>query len=140
MTTDTLTLTDFLSARIAEDEAAAWAAAEGRPLARWRDEGRGQPGQSVVWSGTGQAVVSHAYRDQGGHIARHDPARVLAECDTKRRIMRRQQQTWVSSREPDGFVTPDDVPALLARADTPALRDLASVYADHPDYRDEWRP
>jgi hypothetical protein len=41
---------------------------------------------------------------------------VLAECAAKRRIVARHSQ-WERT-----------------------LRDLGAVYADHPDYRDEWRP
>lgn len=76
------------------------------------------------------------------HIARHQPGRVLAECEAKRRIV----EDHTDSREPDycprcvkyrdqweGFIVycPHPCPTLAA---------LASVYADHPDYRDEWRP
>ncbi len=58
----------------------------------------------------------------GVHI---DPDRVLAECEAKRRIV----EEWgrVERLGTNGFG-----PGVL--------RHLASVYADHPDYREEWRP
>ena len=62
--TKTLTLTEFLLARIAEDEAEARKAG---PM--WRNE----------WSAEDVDVTLH--------IERHDPARVLAECEAKRRIV-----------------------------------------------------
>lgn len=57
------------------------------------------------------------------HIARHDPARVLAECAAKRAIVERESgsRTKITYRR------------LMT------LQDLASVYSNHPDYREEWR-
>lgn len=115
MTTDTLTLTDFLLARIAEDEAAAQAASlhgdttwtQTDPL---RKEGQVESVRSVVTYDDGSPNA-----DQAAHIARHDPARVLAECEAKRRIV----GTGEFATQP--------------------MKILAAVYADHADYRDEWR-
>jgi hypothetical protein len=58
------------------------------------------------------------------HIARWDPARVLAEVDAKRRILD-MVQGWMDA----GYPTMDQ-----------ALRLLALPYAQHEGYRDEWRP
>lgn len=105
----TVTLTDFLMARIAEDEAVA--ATE----AVLRD---GDP----YFDGEASAFERS-----------HDPARVLAECEAKRRIVSTMQSAinggWQSqSREEIEFVA------------TRTLRLLALPYADHPDYREEWKP
>lgn len=68
------------------------------------------------------------------HIARHDPVRVLAEVEVKRRI--------VDEHGPNEYglcdvcVLNDDA----RRAPCPTLRLLTLPYADHPDYRGEWRP
>lgn len=69
----------------------------------------------------------------GGHIIRHDPARVLREVEAKRVLLadyerfvaerRRMMGGWDSYPEPS--------PVLLA---------FAAVYADHPDYLEAWRP
>lgn len=57
------------------------------------------------------------------------PSRVLAECEAKRqRIAFLQMVT-----------TPDEADSILIDAATMLLKIDASVYADHPDYRDEWR-
>jgi hypothetical protein len=66
-----------------------------------------------------------------GHIARHDPARVLREVEAKRRIITNEQDRVLEEgplpeRMRDGIET--DVMALLALP-----------YADHPDYQEAWR-
>lgn len=67
----------------------------------------------------------------GGHIARHDPARVLLEVEAKRRTVA------------DHAHIPGDginfTSAEQNRAED-LLRNLSSIYRDHPDYQDEWRP
>lgn len=109
-----MTLTDFLLARIAEDAAEAHEAL--RP-----DES----GDTRTYYTT-----PGPHRDDWGLWTFHvDPVRVLAECETKRRIV--------------GYVE-----AHVAEADTGrsemfgvgVLELLALPYADHPDYLEEWRP
>ena len=95
MTTETLTLTDFLLARIAEDETKART-----PL------GDGQHWQNV------------------------NPSRVLAECESKRRIV---EMAWHHLGE-------DDYAWGMEEAKRQILAVLALPYADHPDYRQEWAP
>jgi hypothetical protein len=92
MSTDTLTLTDFLLARIAEDEGAAQ---------------RHGPGASK------QGLGDY-------------PARVLAECEAKRRIVDLFPK---AAQDGDGW----------NEAGIQVLEALALPYADHPDYREEWR-
>ncbi|TDD37855.1 hypothetical protein E1287_07300 [Actinomadura sp. KC06] len=60
------------------------------------------------------------------HIVRHGPARVLAEVETKRRLI--DQHVGYSGGGDD-----DHWPVQT-------LRLLALPYASHPDYRPEWRP
>ena len=67
--------------------------------------------------------------DQGEYI---DPARVLAECDAKRRIVE-MQATNDEDRHLPGF-------HYKAQMIERVLHALALPYADHPDYREEWRP
>ena len=68
------------------------------------------------------------------HIARHDPARVLAEVEAKRRIVRAHAK-WCEGRceakYPEGG---------FDAAHYWSIKSLAAAYADHPDYREEWRP
>jgi hypothetical protein len=59
-------------------------------------------------------------------------SRVLADCEAKRRIVERHRSKpdtggWYCAGCGDDWPCED-------------LRDLASVYADHPDYDEAWRP
>ena len=66
----------------------------------------------------------------------NDPARVLAECEAKRRIITEAVPGIESlQRSADGEWGPagEDEPERL-------LRLLALPYADHPDYNQAWRP
>lgn len=60
------------------------------------------------------------------HIARHDPARVLAEVDAKRRII----EVAIGEMDHGDF----------GWAWSQVLALLALPYADRPGYQDEWRP
>lgn len=60
---------------------------------------------------------------------------LLAECEAKRRIVERFQQEWddVPERGEPG----DDWKAMALEE---AVQILASIYADHSDFREEWQP
>lgn len=116
MTAATPSLTDFLLARIAEDEAVAERAAafdyDDPDDAPWR-----------------QALHSAALSTSSAHIARHDPARVLAECEAKRSIV------TLASAYSDG----PEAPRTLNLAND-VLAIMATTWANHPDYNEAWRP
>lgn len=133
-----MTIVDFLKQRIAEDEALARA-----------DDGPDQPhGRYCGWR-----LQEGPGFDDDGCQCRY-PARVLAECAAKRAIVERETagrawkpgdrqppQQFISASEP----LPEDVAAwrdahTVPVTDTPTLRLLAVVYADHPAYRQEWKP
>lgn len=128
-----MTLTEFLLAQIAEDEAVARAAT----LGPWGvdDESYAE----AIYGADLTSVVSGGRWGDGGsvfnstrdavHIARHDPARVLAECEVKRRIV---EYLVCAVKEKDD-------PAIIS-AYTDVVEQLAVPYADHPDYRESWRP
>ncbi|WBB73251.1 DUF6221 family protein [Micromonospora sp. WMMD1128] len=78
------------------------------------------------------------------HIARHDPARVLAEVDAKRRIIDEHEPYPQPQRMATGEIlacstcgSVDDSPVEWP---CPTVRLLALPYADRAGYRDEWRP
>lgn len=167
-----MTITEFLLARIAEDEADAKAAAEAKSSdwmmmreavvgARWfAKDGWGMVfSADTVPSGAHEGDPLALWDDEGSrrlcpdpmaarHMARHDPARVLAECEAKRRIVGLHvvSRTMMPMRgfdQPD-YEEPEDschvcdwVPTDSA-CDT--IRLLAHPYADHPDYDEAWRP
>jgi hypothetical protein len=120
----------FLRARLAEDEQVAQAAAEETDPS-WDDNG--PYGETVTAANAGGFVACGAW---GGdvpwevrqHVARHDPARALAEVDAKRRIVQMHAHALA--------MTPPERVALAILT----LRALARPYADHPDYRPEWAP
>ncbi len=101
-----MTLTDFLLARIAEDEAA-WLPAATQPR---------------------RAGKTHARRH-------------LAECEAKRRIVELHPPRETHRGYPycGGCLQSEEDDRALYY-DCPTLRALALPYADHPDYRDEWKP
>jgi hypothetical protein len=112
-------LTDFLLARIAEDEAVARAAREHEYLSAARDASplrwvKDPLGYGTIWVNSG---------------------RVLAECEAKRRIV-----TALAVREEfgAGLDSPEDKAATWALRES--CKALAVVYADRPGYREEWRP
>jgi len=141
MTAATLTLSDFLLARIAEDEAVARAHGERHV---WMTPGMNWGGE---WSGTIYPAPLTGYAEPGMIVPR---SRVLAECEAKRRIVELHDYTrWVDVNGPtadvctDGEVDVDGEPiAQPGRPQHPCatLIALALPYGDHPDYRPEWRP
>lgn len=136
MTTSTQTLAEFLTARLDEDETAAHARDEyeivGDPVAGYRDQHLGR--------------VRRSPEDQ----------RRVREVEAKRRIVAEHPE-FAERARPSGLevLNPRESSATFCEAcgdpyfwdqtppvewPCPTLRALASVYADHPDYRDEWRP
>ncbi len=114
-----MTLTEFLLARIAEDEHPARMASEG-------------------WvSGDGML-----------ELGCWDEKRVLAECEAKRRIVEMAQTATSQETEfralADANPLSEEAADMLAimggvrTAADAACESLAAVYADHLDYQQEW--
>ncbi|MCR6706564.1 MAG: DUF6221 family protein [Cellulomonas sp.] len=124
-------LTEFLLARIAEDEAVAR-----RALALY-----GEREFTVEW---GWSV--HIRHASGGHGTSFvdgapDPARVLAECEAKRRIVALADDATGLDMQVDGeFLVGSRDEAADPYIGDLILRALALPYADHPDYDVAWRP
>jgi hypothetical protein len=124
----TADLPDFLLARIAEDEAVAQAATVGP----WEVRPYWFTSNGRSWATVPDIVDEEIDAEDGVHIARWDPARVLAECKAKRRIVTRYVRARALVGKHPHAATADA--ALLH-----VLTELALPYADHPDYRPEWR-
>jgi hypothetical protein len=127
-------ITEFLEARISEDEQVARAATAG-PWT-WEED---QPMDESFLYGLDDIPVVVAYGmhtpgflecsdEDRTHIAAHDPARVLAECAAKRKAI--QEMSWIHG-DPWEY-------GAAADAATSTLHALAAVYSDHPDYQQEW--
>jgi hypothetical protein len=124
MTTKTQTLTDFLLARIAEDEEA------GTAGDHWDLSGSPMPDVPVQFWDYGETHIG--YR------------RFLAECEAKRLIV--AEHSGDDAEEAALCETCNDLsnPYLfdfgrLKPYPCPTLRALALPYAEHPDLREEWR-
>ncbi|MEV0598568.1 DUF6221 family protein [Streptomyces sp. NPDC050315] len=152
----TADLVAFLRARLDEDEAVARAAFPA-PWTR-RDHVAGVHADDATQERPFGSAVADCRRVPGGfgygtanadHIARHDPARVLAEVEAKRQIvdsyattLQARESIRVRMREVIG--TDADEFGRLYRQESelinkldvlgPVLRSLALPCADHPDY------
>ena len=121
-----MNITEFLEARITEDEEVARAAIQPEEMYPYGD--RKLPRlEAHEW---GAQIDGYVGGTWGTHAARHDPARILAECAAKRAII----EQW----DDPAFSDQGAYDAGHARATDDAVRALAVVYADHPDYRQEW--
>lgn len=158
-----MTLIEFLRARLDEDEQLALAcpyrswSADGPPggtVMLCGDAGPSEPVPVSYASSDGRLVemrrepgrfVSHLAESVLIHdpdeatlrnAAHHDPVRVLAEVDVKRRIVEVVMEQWRPGDILNGSQGADDIdhqPPWL-------LRVLALPYTDHPDYDESWRP
>ncbi|MFF9910630.1 DUF6221 family protein [Streptomyces sp. NPDC013457] len=118
----------FLRARLGKDEQTA--RAHRQASAHWYYDHMAHEVRDEDNAGT----VAFTQDRDGQHIARHDPARVLAEVDAKRRILERHAQcgSGIGRCDDGGHVSEGEACAEQI--------DLAAPYADHPDYKDKWRP
>lgn len=75
-------------------------------------------------------LLARIAEDEAEREHHYDPARVLAECEAKRRIV---NLSWHHFGE-------DDYAWGMEEAKRQILAVMAAVYSDHPDYREAWRP
>ena len=122
--TTPVTLADFLLARISEDEAAAERAIKRNPL-----------GDVAGWHAPRHQV--EVSMQTGGAVAIPAPG-FLAEAQAKRRIVEMASFSGPAETLRDRLLGPA-VDATVRRTVDAVLGLLAMAYADHPDFRDEWR-
>jgi hypothetical protein len=126
-------ITEFLEARIAEDEAVARVC----DSATWRiisEDDTRHPlwveGLSIAAAdSTWDACIAVA---DAQHATRHDPRRVLSECAAKRATL----ESYLHLRDSNPTSDPVKLGRLSAFGDV--VHDLAEIYKDHPDYQQEW--
>ncbi|MET8648381.1 DUF6221 family protein [Nocardia aurea] len=149
-----MTIEEFIEQRIAEDERIARTAGEGN-RAHWaydgdevycpdtRREHRYDSGQVQIEyqnvTQDSEGILPSVEKEQGPHIAHHDPARVLRQCAFLRGAL-----TLIKERHEY------DAALELERGDyrrgaemqrtEPDCRSLAAIWSDHPEYRTEWKP
>jgi hypothetical protein len=144
-------LVGFLRARLDEDERAAGSGLGWEVESTNRYHVRVRPAEDAE----GQtALVAMAVGGDAGHIARHDPARVLREVERDRRIIElhgivHRNIGWLK----DGDEEYGEIPVCglcvpkhshyQRREEVPegpclTVRLLALPHDDHSDYREEW--
>lgn len=117
----TADLVAFLRARLDEDAELARQAAEAGPLAQWDKDIDVMLGSALrlrrrlADGGVPDALAGAAL----AHAARHDPTRVLRQTA----VLRDMVDLW--SR-------------MVGTHAQACLRAVAAIWADHPDYREEW--
>lgn len=137
------TIVEFLTARYDEIEAAARAAERSSSTA-WTHATStsiefGERFRGLALLLDERAGENHASRqyEVTNHIALHDPAHVLADIASKRRILDRHcADGRYCAQCPTGT---DNLPVVLLD-ECPELCDLAAPFDQHPDYREQWRP
>lgn len=158
----TVTIVDFLKARLDEDEERLkFTTARGRWEAHrnYKTQQRGL----VRHQPTEDTLAEFVYPADAEHAVRWQPSRVLAEIAAKRAIIEFHKQWPILVDTPpkierDDSAGLDSVAFRMTRQitwateqeyrkrfgdeppTTPMMRALASVYSDHPDYREEWKP
>ena len=125
-----MTVTEFILARIADDEATARAASPG-PWHADSEEVLAVDGITVC---DAFALSGPQTRATAAHIATQDPARVLAQCAAVRAIVSLCAPTLAEEMRSD-IGEWDEV---RWRGDEILCR-LAAPYFDHPDFDPAWR-
>jgi len=148
-----MTITEFLLARVAEDEELARAAQGDTSYPQFGDSAAEEVLELARSEGATAAGLDH--------LREWMPARVLAECEAKRRIIE-WHKSWPVLVETEPVfeqADPTDVNSMTFRLSKqiawttdqkyrerfgtepptgPILRFMAQPYADHPDYDPEW--
>lgn len=138
----TITLTEFIKARLDEDEATARAAEPNMVGQEWRSVSHYGDGGQVERAAYPHDVVVYDEGspsvEQAGHIARHDPSRVLNQVDAHRMLVEDHSGHHVCEDNMAGTVW-DEKTEDIVEDPYRVLRIIGSIYADHPDYRTEWQ-
>ncbi|MDJ0345226.1 DUF6221 family protein [Streptomyces sp. H10-C2] len=147
-------LVEFLRARLAEDAEVARLAHATDPAPWYEDVGEGSytnqregvDGVGLVraadnvglWDREASCTLSMTAAT-ATHVARHDPARVLAEVDVKRRMLDEYDQALAQRVELAN--TPHSIEGSVRLLTALRFVKLLAVPCfDHPDYLAEWRP
>lgn len=130
------TLVEFLTARLDEDAAVATTATSGpwHVTQPYFDAGSVENSDVNIANESGHGDIELADAE---HIARHDPARVLADVTAKQRIVELHSGGHECSVYDRGEV--DNCRWCLDGDECSTLQLLATPYADHPDFDPAWR-
>jgi hypothetical protein len=111
-------LVAFLKARLDEDEQTARA------------------GDDACWH------IDYCDDEGPGYHERFDPARMLREIEADRKLIERYDACVKKYNEYEGTIPcgNDDLSESIWEYEEYVLPLRAARFADHPDYREEWRP
>lgn len=136
-----LTATEFVTARLDEEEAVARIASPGPWFVdQVGDFGdKGATLEIARWRGHLNTVNLGEDFLTAEHIARHDPARVLAQCAAMRKIVEGHSGSHVCEDSLVGERWHDPFAADFIE-DDPCwnLRALTSIWSDHPQFDPAW--
>jgi hypothetical protein len=156
-----VTIIEFLTARLDEDEAMALAAPGNQWVAYTEDSVAGASVYDEQWvllypmhydhdeplsnrpGATGPAYIERSRDGLARHVARHDPAHVLADIAAKRAIIAQREQVGLDIAMANADPRRQMNLPILVNVELvldATIKHLASAYSDHPDYRDEWKP
>jgi hypothetical protein len=128
-------LTEFITARLDEDEAIAQAVANALARSHWESDGHhvfapARPGRIEL------PITPGIDAELTNHIARFNPARALRDIEAKRRILDRHRNCGHGVGYCDdgggGWELEDGTPVCSDKLD------LAAIWSDHPDYQPDW--
>jgi hypothetical protein len=122
-----MTITEFLTARLDEDES----------IARMADSVSSQPGEAHGEPAAAAPLLPQQQR----HIDRWSPARALVDIAAKRTIVETYEELGqvLTKALDSGHVDEAAVTRNLFAGLQVAVLAHAMTFADHPDYREEWR-
>ena len=124
-----MTITEFIRARLDEEESAA----RGAYGNNWHDDVEDREKSWVCAEDMHLAEADHA---TAHHMALHDPARVLREIAAKRSVLDMAlTEQEAGDRYGAGF---NEASEGWHDVQEHVLKQLASAHADHTDYQQEW--
>lgn len=132
------TIVEFIEARLQDDYAMAtggWIEGydRGDEWVVYKIPGHGSELAAGIFVFAAEAPpYSHVERikdGETGHIEQHDPARVLRQVDRLRALTNSAAAALADNHAPETGILADEI-----------LRNVAAIWANHPDYQQEWKP
>jgi hypothetical protein len=130
-----MTLVEFLYARLDEDEQMKWLSGPG---SKWHVAEQSDCECCDIIRDAADSLVCTPDDRYSDHIARFDPHRIQQDLEAKRRIIKEHHDDGYGNCLGCGMNANEEM--CNGIDDCPTLCALALPYADHPDYREEWRP